>query len=63
MNAINERSFTKVVVASVVAVTAVDVVVGSMVGRTLMWRTEFNDGSFHVITVDRCKSVGRADER
>jgi hypothetical protein len=64
MNAINERSFTKVVEALVVAVTAVGV--GSMVGMTVFIRSrdsnDFNV-SYHIFAVDRCKSVGSADKR
>ena len=64
MNALNERSFTKVVEALDVAVTAVGV--GSMVGMTVIMRCSDGkdfDLSNRIVPIDRCKSVGSADER
>jgi hypothetical protein len=64
MNAINEGSFSKVVVSFVVVVTAVAVM--SMVGGMTIMRcidtNEFN-GSLRIFTVNSYETAGSADER
>ena len=63
MNAINERPFSKVVIAFVmVVVTAVGVVSMVVTIMRCIETYEFN-GTICIFAVDRCKNVGRADER
>ena len=63
MNAINKRPFSKVVIAFVmVVVTAVGVVSMVVTIMRCIETNEFN-GTIRIFAVDRCKNVGRADER